>query len=141
MPETAPATPPATLTRASMRALTTDIMAAVAAVTTRHGVTLTQGPASFAADGTSGSVKLAISAPLPAGTKSVAAVDFERHCSAYGFAPTDLGRAFTQNWHRYVITGLRMGSRTTPILARNAGTDRDYAFPAPTVALLLTLER
>lgn len=94
------------INKQSLQPLKADILAALAGVAKKHGVTFEFRGGTFEA--TSAVLKLSIMTVNPDGSVESPERDyFRKFAPSYGFQATDLDRTFTFGAHTYTISGWR----------------------------------
>ena len=124
------------INRAFLRVFTSDAKTALAAVASKHGVSVEYKGGSFAVDGGNAILKFEIAAPNAQGeTLSREAEVFKRHAKEYGFKPEDLGTEFESGGETYQIIGLKRRSPKFPILASRVRDRKTYKFAPEQIKL------
>lgn len=130
-----------TITRELLKALRTDMDAALATVAAKHGVAINVGNATFSAN--AANFKLLVAAKgdgTPPGESAAdlkAASDFRALATLYSLKPEWLGTAFRRHDGEWKIKGLLPKRQKYPVLAVNTTTGKRILFPVETVKLHL----
>ena len=124
-------------TRQNLKELRPEIESALAALATKHGISIKLGNASFLNETATFKLELAtISSSGVVASKE--ARDFTRYAFMYGLKPEHLNQVFTDfDGETYTVRGLMSKSRKYPVLVeRQDGTQ--FKFPATRVSSRLS---
>lgn len=125
------------LDRTTLRALRASINAALAALASQHGISISVGNASYT-DSTA-VFKLNLAVKNPDGTvASRDREDFIQYASLYGMKPEWLGCTFQSLGKAFKIIGLAPKRRKNPIICQEARTGKNFVFPAHSIVALMT---
>jgi hypothetical protein len=109
-----------------LRVLRDEINASLAAVASKHGITLEVTKGTYGH--TFGSFKLEIGQAVAAGVDPLLvtreAEAFKVNAKVMGFVPEDLGREFSQGGQKWRIIGIKPRARTRPMLIENLATKK-----------------
>ena len=113
--------------RPTLRALRSDIEAALKAVAAKHGVSLTAGAVSFEPQRFTLKIEGAV---IGADGK---AASFAQHAHLFGLAPGDLGKRIMLGGKQFTIVGVRPNARKRPVLLEDANGNRNVVASADSV--------
>lgn len=120
--------------KAAVREILSKIEAALAPIAAEYGLTVGRKSCSYTPDALPVAFQLLVRKEDSDGRAlSPEAVTFQRLSSAYGLAPTDLGREFTVGGKRFRVSGLKPKAVRFPILAEAIATGKTYKFPEDVV--------
>ncbi len=112
-----------------------DAMKALAAVASKHGVTITRKNGSFARDGSYATIKFELASIGSEGESfTKEAQEFKLHAERYGMDPNSLGSIINFNGKKYRLTGLAPSRKKFPISAERVSDGKKFKLPASAVA-------
>jgi hypothetical protein len=125
-----------TFDRTNLRALSADINAALQAVATQYGISLSYKSARFSPSNAAIKIEAAV---LSASGKveSRERVDFTQYAFMFNLNPSWLDKTFKHGGDTYTITGLATRKRKNPVLALSSRNNKTYIFPADTIKVLM----
>lgn len=125
-----------TLDRSKVRQISTDMMEALKAVATKHGIEFSYKGGSFSASNATYKLEAAL-----IGAAGVAETrdrkDYTLYAATYGLNAEWLDKTFVHGTDTFTIIGLSTRKRKNPILCQNNKTGKTYVFPAHTVKMLM----
>jgi hypothetical protein len=128
-----------TLDRDAVRSISADVMDALKAVATKHGIQFSSKGARF----TSSNVTFRLEAAL-LGAGGVAETrertDYLRCAGLYGLKTEWLDKSFRHGGDDFTIIGLSTRKTKNPILCTNTRNGKTYIFPADTVKVLMSAQ-
>jgi hypothetical protein len=126
--------------RPILRALRSDIEAALKAVAAKHGISLNAGGLSFEPQRFSMKLEGAVIG-ADGNDASSEAASFTRFAAAFGFAPGDLGKRIMLGGKLFTIIGLRPNAPKRPVLLEDANGRRNIVASANSVLLALKAQK
>jgi len=128
-----------TIDRQSAKALSLDMMEALKAVATKHGVQFRDKGGSFTPNNVTFRIEAAvIGATGVAETKE--RTEYPRYCQMYGLKAEWLDQSFTSaGGESYTIVGLNTRKHKNPILCKRVSDGKIYVFSAEAVKMYMAM--